>query len=408
MPTPRADTYSIASGQPFRAGRPLPGRFASVTHQADTGGTVPTGAAQATHIYLHGSGGAVQTFGSTYKGYPQASGSYPENCVYGAMDHLAFAVRTMPADSDFYSGGVAYGQIEPWDNNGTYPGGATRQSYWMGYTADDFSGLRLYKERHLDMMLAWLEANYPQMSTNARSLGGQSMGGWGTMSYGLRRADKFAALYANMPRLRYGLDGSGTGPNRVRVPHWPVGVQAYAPGASPSLDAADGGGSSEAYLDAVSYVSNTSNVVPWLGFCLGRNDGYLPFQDFIDFTAAARSSGRGFACVWDNNGHTGALMAQIQSSYYIGLFKRSEGYPVYSNNSGDQDPSVDTSGGINLGFQHRSVVESASSWSCEIRNLLGARTVDVKPKSAIFTASVSAQTVSVPSGSAWVSVSFSA
>lgn len=401
------DTYSIASGGSLWAGRaPAAVQFASVVHQADTGGTVPTGAAQATHIYLHGSGGAVQTFGSTYKGYPQASGSYPENCVYGAMDHLAFAVRTMPADSDFFSGGQAYGQIEPWDNNGTYPGGATRQSYWMGYTADDFSGLRLYKERHLDMMLAWLEANYPHMSATKRSLGGQSMGAWGTISYGLRRASKFSALYANMPRLRYGLDGSGAGGNNVRVPHWPVGVQVYSPASSPTLDSADGTVNAASHLNAISYVSDTANAIPWLGWCIGRNDGYTPFQDHIDMVAAMRAAGRGFAFAWDNGGHTGTLMTQIMSSYYTGLFRTDQGYPIYTNNSGDQDPSVDLTGGINLGFQHRNVFESAGSWSCEIRNLLGARTVTVRPKSKVYAGPGTPQVVNVPAGSAWVTVSF--
>lgn len=111
---------------------------------------------------------------------------------------------------------------------------------------------------------------------------------------------------------------------------------------------------------------------------------------------------------WRDNGHTGALMTQIQSSYYIGLFKHSEGYPVYSNNSGDQDPATDLAGGINLGFQHRNVSETASSWSCEVRDPKRLRTVDIKPKSSVFTTTVAAQTVSVPAASAWTTVSFSA
>lgn len=380
--------------------------FESVVHQADTGSTIPTAAAQATHIFLHGSGSSSQTFGSTYKGYPQATGSYPDNCAHSTFDNLWFAVRTMPADSDFYSGGVAYGQIEPWDNNGTYPGGALRQSYWMGYTSDSYSGLRLYKDRHLDMMVAWIESNYPQMSTTQRALGGQSMGAWGTISYGLRRPTKFAALYANMPRLRYGLDGSGAGGNKVRIPHWDTGVQAYVPASSPTLDAADGGGLSSDHLDAISYVSDTDNDIPWLGWCIGRVDGYTPFQDHIDMVAAMRAAGRGFAFVWDNGGHTGTLMTQIMSSYYTGLFRTDQGYPLYTNNSGDQDPSVDLTGGINLGFQHRNVVESVSSWSCEVRNLLGARTVTIAPKSKIYTGAGTPQVVNVPAGAAWVSVSF--
>lgn len=396
-------TIALVNG---RRPRGRPGGFESVVLQGTSGSTVPSTAQQATVVYLHGSGGAKQTFGATFEGFPASSGSYPENCVYDTMDRLSFAVRTLPGETA--SNNVAYGYIEPWDNNGTYPGGANRQAYWMGYTSNDFSGLRLYKERHLDMMLAWLEGAYPNFSKTARCLTGQSMGAWGTLSYGLRRPTKFAALYPNMPRWRYGLDGSGGGGNNVRIPHWPTGVTVYAPALSPAMAATDGTGNAADKLDSISYVENTANAVPWIGWGIGRNDGYTPFQDHIDAVAALRAAGRGFAFSWDNGGHDGVAFQSIPSSYYFGLFKTNEGYPIYTNNSGDQDPTVDLTGGINLGFQHRNVSESAGAWSCEVRNLLGARTVDIKPKSIIFTASVAAQTVSVPSGSAWVSVSFTA
>lgn len=380
--------------------------FESVVLQGTSGSTVPTSAAQQTVIYLHGSGSPAQTFGATYKGFPASTGSYPDNVVYSTMTDLWWAVRTMPGEAA--SNSVAYGYIEPWDNNGTYPDGANRQAYWLGYTSADFSGLRLYKERHLDMMLRDIETRYPQMSTTQRCLTGRSMGAWGTLTFGMRRPTKFAALYADMPRWRYGLDGSGAGGNNVRIPHWPTGVTVYSPAASPVLDSNDGSGNAANHLDLISYVGNTANSIPWIGWGIGRNDGYTPFQDHIDAVAALRAAGRGFAFAWDNGGHDGVAFQSVLSSYYYGMFRVGEGYPIYSDNSGDQDPSVDLTGGINLGFQHRSVVESASSWSCEIRNILGARTVAVKPKSSVFLASVTPQVVSVPSGSAWVSVSFSA
>ncbi|MFK5283336.1 hypothetical protein ACI3PL_27560, partial [Lacticaseibacillus paracasei] len=67
-------------------------------------------------------------------------------------------------------------------------------------------------------MLARLLAE-PRFSTTKRLLTGQSMGGWGTMSYGIRRAHIFPAIYANMPRWRY-LQVTG----QVSVHSWTVGV----------------------------------------------------------------------------------------------------------------------------------------------------------------------------------------
>ena len=123
--------------------------------------------------------------------------------------------------------------------------------------------------------------------------------------------------------------------------------------------------------------------------------------------AAMRSAGRGFAFAWNNGTHsTGSIISQITSSYAYGTFEIGVGYPIYTNNSGDQDPAVDLEGGINLGFQHRNVVESSGAWSCQIRNLLGARTVTVTPKSSIYTGSKTPKVVNVPAGQAWVSVSW--
>ena len=93
-------------------------------------------------------------------------------------------------------------------------------------------------------------------------------------------------------------------------------------------------------------------------------------------------------------------------SYYPGLFEIGVGYPLLTNNSGDGNPATDDTGGINLGFKWRNVVESAGGWSCEITNILGARTVTVEPISPVFATSVTPQNISIPAANSWVSVSF--
>lgn len=229
------------------------------------------------------------------------------------------------------------------------------------------------------------------------------MGAWGTITYGLRRAAEFPAIYPDRPRWRY---SSGTS---VSVANWADSTITYPSTSSPNVATVDGGGSSAARKDGIAFVANAANKVPWVGWCIGRNDGFAPFADQVAAVAALRAAGRGFAFVWNDGNHTtGSILAQITNSYPFGTFELGKGYPLFTNHSGDQDPAVDLVGGINEGLSFRSVVESASAWSCEVTSVLGARTVDVKPISDTFTASVAAQTISIPAANTWVPVTFTA
>lgn len=395
MATPRGESYSAPSGATMRGGFVLPpapppgGAITNIT-KTGTDAYAPMARAHPPVVILHESNGNPSTFGDKW------AGDLTGGLEYLTWTSTAWSCQGFNIDN--------YTVLKPWDNQG-----GLRQSFWLGHThaAVDGSPRVLVKrtERMLDRLIDWLPTAYPQLQMSKLSLGGGSMGAWGTLTYGARRANKIAAMFPSRPRFRY----SGTTAGNFTVPDWVDGAVIYPSNAGPVLSAIDGGGSAFDYMNIIAYVSNTANTFPFIAWCIGRNDGYMPFQDHIDMVAALRATKRPFAFVWNNGDHSsGDLMqSQILASYKYGDFDVNVGCPLYTNNSGDQDPSVDLVGGINRGFRHRNVVETATSWSCQITNILGARTVTVEPAlSKVFLATVTPQVVNIPAANTWVTVTF--
>lgn len=397
MATPTADTYTAPTGTTLvRCGVPVPPAtpvFDSVV-QLSTGANAPlSNTGQTLVVQLHGSGTDL----GVLVGPEIAEGTL--NPAYAYLTDTTF--RWYKTKGGLINGNqvfVAY----PWDhapNNGA----TRRESYWLGYTEAPTSGeMRLRTEERLDAMMALLAAD-PRVSATKRVLSGGSMGAFGTLTYGIRRPHMFAALYPSRPRWRNAFT-AGT----IELPSWTNPTrQIYAVGSSPTLAAESGGGTVAAHLDITSYVGNTANAVPWVGWCIGRLDGNMPFADHVDAVAALRAAGRGFAFYWNNGTHSsGDVLSQITRSYPYGTFQLGQGYPVFSEHSLDQDPAVDLIGGINCGLSFRNVAETSGTWSCQVTSVDAACTVKVKPKSPIYTGNPAAQLVTIPAANAWVTVSF--
>lgn len=377
------------------------GSFASVTLDTTDANAPSATANQVVIVELHGSGTAAPTVGAKYLADMTTGG-----LGYSTDTTFRFALA---------NGGTIDGRpvcmVRPWDRQGSYPSGDRRESYWMGWTdGPDTGQMRLYTEHRLDRMIEWIEANQANLSATRWALTGGSMGGWGTMTFGIRRPDIFPAIWPDRPRWR-SCETTGS----VRIPSWAVAVTpAYTFAAAPDLVTDDGGTSTADHMDIIAYVSNTSNPVPWIGWHIGRLDGYMPFQDHIDAVAALRAAGRGFAFYWNNDAHSvnNYRAAEITGSYPMGLFERGKGYPVFSEFSLDDDPAVDLVGGINVGLNFRNVTETTGTWSCEVRyqgtltRAQQACTVKVKPKSSIYTGDPLPQSVSLPAAAGWATVSF--
>lgn len=387
-----ADIYQAASGQGIYGGMAGAASLLSPTVLEELSGT-PWAAQDGKPVVfeLHGS-----------SGQPTANGRQYLATVSGGlalMDDTTFQFSTVAAGT---AGNYTL-KLRPVDLY-QMTGYTARESAHIGLRNVADGKMYLVSERRYDALLDWADANLTQYDHVRRVLTGGSMGGWGTISYGVRRFSKFAALYADRPRFRYG-DTSGF----VSIATPESGFVNVAVNQSPMLSDADGGGSFAAYVDMNAYVSNPANKVRPILWCCGRNDGFAKFDEQIAFVDAMRAAGRAFAFAWNDGGHAaGSIMSQIYASYPIGTFSREHGWPLFTEHSLDNDPRVDLVGGINIGLKFDQVIESTSSWSCRITNINAACTVKVKPVSDVFTANVASQLVTIPAAGEFVTVTFTA
>lgn len=388
MATPVANTYNTGDSTLY-GGRFSGPNFDKVKIRLESSDGLPGSTASKIAVFtLHGSGGQNLTNGRQYTA--NCSG---EMCYEGYSEFFFSTVL---------SSNPAIFLLRPVDQYGLYPGnGAKRESMWLGFTNMPTPDVALITQRRLEALATWSKANIPSV-TNKMCLNGGSMGAWGTLTFGVRRKHLFAAIYPDRPRWRYNYTVG-----KIAVANWNGIIESVFVEDAPNLTPADGGGSVADLQNIISYVSDTNNPVPFIGWVIGRADGFMPFSEHIDAVAAMRTAKRGFAFYWDEGNHdAGSRMSQILQSYPYGTFTIGQGYPLFTNHSGDQDPSVDLVGGINIGLSFRNVVETSSGWSCEVTSVLGSRTVEVEPISDIFVTPVAKQLVTIPSANSWVPVSF--
>jgi hypothetical protein len=393
--SPRTVTVPASTARVY-GGRQAAPIFSSVA-ELSSGSSAPfSDLGQTLILNLHGSGNDLTALANSR--VMQATLN-PANAWGAYLGDTVFNWKELNA-------GVLNGNraINVWPNDKQPNNGSLRrESDWCGWTdGPDAGKLRLYTERRLDALLERLLAE-PRFSATKRVLTGQSMGGWGTMSYGIRRAHVIPAIYANMPRWRYS-QVSG----QISVHSWTVGVTpAYPVASAPLLVPEDGGYSAAVHFNHIDWVANTANPVPWIGWTIGKNDGYMPWQDHVDAVAALRAAGRGFAVTWNLGNHGGQPSIEtLFASYPQGCFELGKGYPVFSEHSLDADPATADVGGINMGLGFRNVVETTGTWQCQVRHTSSACTVKVKPKSTVYTGNPSPQLVTIPAANTWVTVTF--
>ena len=409
-------TYTAAAGATLYAGRFKPVAagltFDSVAIAANFSPLPAAVQNQIPVMSLHQSGGQNYTAGRQFTAAVSGRLAYEE--------HVEFKFRTTGSTSGAFNGNQAMTYIRPNSYYGNYPGGGIRQG-WSGFVFRESPFYNMITARRLDALYHWMETtlasegNPESVDLSKLCLTGGSMGAWGTMHYGLRRPGRFAALYADRPRVRWDDVVGG-----VDYSKYDTGGVNGSMSDNPTIDPADGGGTVAELHDAIAYVSNPNNFVPWIGWNVGETDGFTPFSDHIEMIAAMRAAGRPFAMAWNRGDHTtGQIMSKITASYPFGTFQLGKGYPHFTNHSLDVEPTVDdglgagstqaTEGGINLGLAFRSVVETANGWACEVTSTIGPCTVDVRPyASPVFKATVAPINVVIPAAKTWVAVSFTA
>lgn len=378
--------------------------FASVTDLGTDAQAPLTTLNQKVRMFLHASGGGIssQTNGARHKATLAAEHQYGEDTeFYFSEVNLNDGLFTAePSDAVWHSGV------------------RTKETYWHGYMPG--AGTPQFRPTtwaRLDSYVNWLKGTYTtKLHPTNWCASGQSMGAWAMAQWAIRRPNVFAAVYANMPSWRWKNSTAQTGDRFVYVPRYQIGSATVAtlfypvasPGSEPSLDPAYGygAGSITTHLDAIAYISNAANPLPWIGWTIGLADGYTSRTDLVDVVAALRARGAGFACRWHAGGHTGDEYTNLIADYPYGIFDRAIGWPVFSNYSLNNDPAIDDAGAINAGLKWRNLTQSAGAWSCEVTSSLGACTVEVKPYSPIYAGNPTPALVTIPAANTWVTVSF--
>ena len=351
---------------------------------------------QRAEFWLHGSGGANFTYGDTYTAIGDAS--------MGINDNMPFVFHTQNGGG-YYSTlpnptVPPYVLIQPVDHvaaPGTSP--SPMETNWAGYKHNPTPKVaHLYTHAELDGLYAWAipGGGLPMVDPMRVALTGNSMGGWGGMHWGLRRPNYFAAIQVTQPRFRH-----------TALNDWETGLaSSYA--IDPAL--LPDGTSWDAFMDMVAYIANPANPLPPVMWGIGKQDVYSSMQEQQEAVAAMIATNRVFAFVAINGTHStataSAVLSRLQASYKLEMFVRGQGAPVLRNSTLDTPFTADVVG-INLGFKWQILAEAADQFVVALQNVLGTVTVDVLPCSTVFTASVAAQTVTIPAGQS-VTVTFRA
>ncbi len=248
------------------------------------------------------------------------------------------------------------------------------ETLWYGYVAAPiYGGGRFaypYTENRFLFMLPWIISRY-SVDLNRVYCTGGSMGAWGTVSFAFRHPEIFAAVFPDRPRFRQVSMRSLEGPLL-------------------KTDTLANGQSWTEHLDSVRFVASHPADLPFIGWNVGRNDGYATWQENIDMVNALAAAHHGFAFAWNNGDHSsGSAPREVVKQWYPqSKFARNESYPAFSrssidNNLGNGDPANgDLEGGINLGFEWRLISDSEHEWSIDISNEItqGQMTVDMTPR----------------------------
>ncbi len=212
-------------------------------------------------------------------------------------------------------------------------------TFWYGYNSHIYdrqlmaSGVPTnYTERRNLWLLGWVREYYGADSKRWSCSGG-SMGGCGTVSFGWRHPELFAACHAHVPIVSYTALGSNSA-SRLEPSCWtgPVPPDLKTNEGVPLLERMNG----------TKFVTESRDDLPFLFLLNGRQDGSIPWQNNPPFYQALTAARQGFAAYWDNGTHpTCGKDAPADVKAWAERFRRfrlDESYPAFTHTSTDRNP----------------------------------------------------------------------
>jgi len=188
-----------------------------------------------------------------------------------------------------------------------------------------------------------------KVDKNRVYLTGGSMGGTGTVAFGLRHPEVFAALDASVPLIN---------PPRSKAWAFRLLGKIWQAEDWPSLP--DGLGQTLAErLDDTAYVLSSPHDLPLVKFVNGRQDGAIGWTQIPEFIQAMQEARQPFLCAWHNGKHRGASKEEHPAftSFDVYRLRRDQCVPALANASTADDPGTgdpadgDLVGAINDDFR---------------------------------------------------------
>jgi hypothetical protein len=249
-------------------------------------------------------------------------------------------------------------------------GTAAIWTFWYGYNSriDDLNAIPQgvptnYTECRNLWILDWVRRYYRPDPARAYC-SGSSMGGCGTVSFGLRHPEWFAALHAHVPIVSYTYLGRASA-HRLEPSCWngPIGPQVKTNEGLGLLDRMNG----------VRLVEAAQHDLPPLFLVHGRRDGSIPWENNPPFYHALNAAGQALFVYWDNGDHaTCGREAPDDVRAWLQRFRRfrlDESYPAFSNTSSNRNPgdghadNGDIVGWINRGMDWREIVDTPDRYA---------------------------------------------
>ena len=306
-----------------------PGLIEPIWQKADPSPAPGAGTGKALWLHLHAKGG-----------------------VWPNMEYLAFGDETMgwrPGLPFKFSVRLERGEVvvrptdRVWINRphleAADGGMPAIWTFWYGYssTIDDRARMKQgtptnFTERRNLWILDWVDRVY-QPDRNRWYCSGSSMGGCGTLSFGLRHPELFAALHASVPIVSYTYLGRASA-TRLEPSCW---VGHIAPELKTNEDLP-----LLARMDSAAFVQNAKADLPPLFLINGRQDQSIPWENNPPFYRTLQGARQHFAAYWDNGTHpTSGKDAPADVRAWptrMRRFRRDESFPAFSNTSTDRDP----------------------------------------------------------------------
>jgi hypothetical protein len=243
-----------------------------------------------------------------------------------------------------------------------------------------------YTEEHLLYLVRWAQ-QYFGTDPKRTYIRGKSMGGSGAISIAFHHPDVFATVYSDVPVVAYTNRSGSDGISNVKRLDGLCGRIC-----DETVMSSEGIPVMER-MNSERIVLESQKELPFLVLCNGRTDGSIPWINNPSFYRALNNGKRGFACYWNNGGHSMRLSVPEDISDFYSLQPEMpfcKSFPAFSNFSDNCNPGNgekddgDKIGWMNRGIYWTDIEETKDSWSIRLQTkgyfLPGKVSVDVTPR----------------------------